>query len=246
MIVLNPFDDANGNPNGGIAVDPAPNKGSQRPMFWNRIPKPKTTAFILLSEKEAAEAFVEDVENALRHQKAAVVISHFTETHKRVQTQLESRGITTKTLTAVSELNSGAFESMARMGSVALAPFPLLQLAAPFQKHAGPSLGKADLFVPELHPTRRRDALVESFARSIPFATQLKLYEAMDSPLLSSFMDPDKMRGFLQQFGIKLDERVESDFVTNALFKAQKRIEKKVPNEQEAASQQHWFELNLR
>ena len=225
--------------------DLQPIQHTRRMMFWNRTPKPTTSAFVLLTENETSAAFAEDVQHALRHQKAALVISHFTDTHKRVQVQLELLGLTCKTLTAVSELNSGQLESLARTGVVALVPFPLIQMASPFPKSSGSPMGDADLFVPELHPTRRRDALVESFAHSIPFTTHLKYYAAIQSPLLSSFMDPEKMSGLLQQIGIKLDERIEHPMVTKALFKAQQRLEKKVAREQQAASQQQWFDLNL-
>ncbi|GEM_PF-2684039 len=214
-------------------------------MFWKKKPKLKTLAYVLVSEEECAKAFVEDVQHSLSNQRAALVISHFTATHERVQQQLESAGISCKTLTSMSDLNAGRLESLYRMNCVPLIPFPLLQMASPFPEKTAASLGAADVYVPEMHPTRRRDELVASFTASIPFDAQLILYAAIRSPLLSSFMNPEQMEALLKNIGISPQERVEHGMLTSSLFKAQQKIEKQVQSEQEAASQQEWMQKNM-
>lgn len=214
-------------------------------MFWKKKPKIKPIAYVLVSEEEVARAFVEDVQASFQQEKAPLVISHFTDTHKRVQHLLEAQNIQCKTLTSISDLKEGRLDSMTRMKCVPLIPFPLLQMASPFPEKEAQVYGSAEVLVPEIHPTRRRDLIVESFAASLPFHTTLYLYAAIRSPLMSQFMDPEKLEGMLTQMGIKLDERIEHTLLASSLSKAQLKIEKSVSSEKEAPSIEEWLQQNL-
>lgn len=92
----------------------------------------------------------------------------------------------------------------------------------------------------EHHPMKRKEDILFS---------QLSLKEAviltsLDEPLLSIF-GGEKIIGILQKIGLKEDEIIEHNLVSQSIATAQKKIEERMTIEQSTRSQAEWIERNL-
>jgi len=107
------------------------------------------------------------------------------------------------------------------------------------------SVGRAAVLVPEVHPTCRRDAIVEECAAGLPFELSVTYYASLESSLMRAF-GGGRIAPIMQSLGLGESERLAHRLLADSLRKEQQRLEKQVREESPASSQQEWFDLNLR
>ncbi len=73
---------------------------------------------------------------------------------------------------------------------------------------------------------------------------QVEVFSSLKEPLFQKF-GGDKIIQLMQQLGMKEDEIIEHKMISNAIRKAQDKIEKKLLMEQTAHSQEDWLIKNL-
>jgi hypothetical protein len=69
----------------------------------------------------------------------------------------------------------------------------------------------------------------------------VEVFSSLDEPLFKQF-GADKIIAVMKSLGVKEDEVIEHKMVTNAIRKAQEKIEKKVIVDQTAGSQADWLQ----
>jgi hypothetical protein len=212
-------------------------------MFWRKASRITAKASFWTTDAACTEGFLGDIQELLRARCLVLAVTHFSGSHERVSRQLATRGVLTVLLSGAGDLAPRRIGELCKDGSVALIPFPLLQLAAPFPRAESRTGAKAAVLVPELHPTRVRDALVEEFAMGLPFETSLMLYTSLASPLMRAF-GSDRIATIMQKLGLSEGERLEHPWLAESMRKAQERISAVVKEDRPARSQGEWFELN--
>jgi len=217
-------------------------RGSE--MFWKRKPKIERTACFWANEADCSAGFVSDAKELSRQGCPVLVLCHFSSTLEAAHHRLSAAGLPPVTLSAVDELDPRRIESLCSAGSVALIPFPLLSLRAPFHPAEGSTPVHGVLLVPDVHPTCSRDALVEQFAAGLPFRVSFRLYVSLEAPLMKVY-GSDRLKFILQRLGLTEGQRLEHPLLTDTLRKAQQRLEAQVRQEITATSQKEWFKLNL-
>jgi hypothetical protein len=99
-------------------------------MSWWKRARIETRTSFWMTDPACAEGFLGDVQELLKAQHFVLVVTHFSETHRRVGQQLADRGVRSVLLSGVHDLAPRRIETLCKDGAVALVPFPLIQLGA--------------------------------------------------------------------------------------------------------------------
>jgi hypothetical protein len=101
------------------------------------------------------------------------------------------------------------------------------------------------ILVAEFHPMPARNEALERYAQSLPQGAELRVSEALDSPVLQQFMGPEVIP-LLERLGLDQNEAISYAMLDHAINNAISKISAEVTQEQRAASVDDWFRKNLR
>ena len=106
--------------------------------------------------------------------------------------------------------------------------------------HSGKLSNHVPVFI-EHYPLHEKElALIENWEQK-----KITVYSAMDEPLFKH-LGSDKMIPLIKLLGMKENESIEHDYVTQSIIKGQQKIAAKVTIEQTANSQEEWMDRNLK
>ena len=157
----------------------------------------------------------------------AVVVTFFDSRHEECKTFFERTGIPFVELT-------GGLPAGRR-------PSIYLISANKVNAHHQASLTNPALLFHGMYPLPGREGRV---AESFSNAKTKWCFASLEDPLFKAF-GMENVATLMETLGMKDSECVEHKFVDKAIASAQKKLEAKVKNEQQAGSDEEWFQKNM-
>jgi hypothetical protein len=99
------------------------------------------------------------------------------------------------------------------------------------------------VIVLERHPVRRYDDRVVAFAEGLGDRAEVEFHTSFDDPLMKMYAG-DRARGILRRMGQKEDEAMDGGMLSRSLKGAQRKLEARLNDEQDADSAEEWVRKN--
>jgi preprotein translocase subunit SecA len=212
-------------------------------MFWRKKPKIRLEGRFWMTDAACAAGFLDETLALLAEGVKVLVVTHFADTHKRVSSLLLQRNVTVDLVSQAENLTPTALMDACTQNKVPMIPFPVIQMAAPFTLPETREKVRCAVVVPEIYPTRQRDALVEEFAASLPLDVTIRFYVSLESPLMRRFAG-ERVSSLMEQLGVAEDQVLEHAMLTKSLQSAQERLSRLVREDRWAPSMEEWFVQN--
>jgi hypothetical protein len=100
------------------------------------------------------------------------------------------------------------------------------------------------VLISEIHPMAGKDELLSQLIHEKTNAGTVRFYTSLDSPLFTAF-GGTRLQDLMLKMGIKEDEPIEHNMVSQSIKRAQEKIKEKVVMEKNAASEAEWIKLNI-
>ena len=100
------------------------------------------------------------------------------------------------------------------------------------------------VLISEIHPLAGKDEQLNRLIHEKTDAGTVRFYSSLDSSLFTAF-GGTRLQDLMLKMGIKEDEPVEHNMVSQSIKRAQEKIKDKVVVEKNAASEAEWIKLNI-
>lgn len=175
----------------------------------------------------------------------ALVLAHFEETLTGLETALEARRIEHRRFVS-SDSAAVCGRHGERPGQVwagraqAFQPSNTLTSIEPSRALLEVPL---EIIVAEHHPLRSRDEVLVTAAGKLGCQSQLTFHISLDDPLLVHF-GVNSIQHLFKQLGMDEEASLSNPLITNAIRRAQEKIESGTPKDLPAHSIADWFKYN--
>jgi hypothetical protein len=113
-------------------------------------------------------------------------------------------------------------------------------LSSGLNKHAFKTV-----LISEIHPMAEKDEQLNQLIHEKTNAGTVRYYTSLDSSLFTAF-GGTRLQDLMLKMGIKEDEPIEHNMVSQSIKRAQEKIKDKVIMEKNAASESEWIKQNIR
>lgn len=175
----------------------------------------------------------------LRSSHNVLVLAHFSETLRAVESSLNSVDVKFQTFTL---FDSSMICSGLASGNVMVGMARALQPANVLLQQGHSTVR---VIVAEHHPKATNDQHIIDIVEKLPCHAEVQFHTSLDDPLLRHF-GGDKLISLVKILGMSESESIEHRFVTSAIRTAQEKLEELVPREFPTESIADWFRFNLR
>jgi preprotein translocase subunit SecA len=199
--------------------------------FFSRIfgkrPSIEERDLIWMGQTGALAGLEKELRERMSRDRLVIVMAHFPDRMTELEDMLQRSSIAYRSITAslIGQNIDQHFDRMDQATVLLARSDTIPDTLPPEADHRDPQRSISILFR-ERHPLRRADQRVAGFVASLPCAARLCFFDALDDELVTAFAG-DWVRLFLEQSGMKEEDRIESPMVARRIKAAQQKVEER-------------------